>query len=468
MRMINIFTGNHKKIEGIKDHIDIIKEIEPFGFEVVCSDDIVLGAINVIIEEFTSKSFARELRALKSAHPSLVLILVMTEVPDLDLNGSVTLNPHISPFANNRFLLNFEILPFRLRRIFDYSRSFRLVFLRPLLQVCRLGLRVVFKIGDGLSFLGGALFKKIWRRFFSRSVLMVDPRPLRTSRTYERIFFDIYYASYMRERAIALSEVLEIFDDFWDFHPLISKKMFEIFKVRSQTLYPALELGPKRPPEDRGINYLCTGQKTSYRVSVVQKLQRNNRRANFILTGFKSDKDLLALGSFSLNIPQTAAWPLSSPVRFYRSLRAGIIPVLYTFFDDHPIEKCGVALNEIESADARLAYDDSYARIIQRISVYNNFAASQWKSISERVLNINLVKDLPSLADGVFVVLWSYPLMPPVLIKREAGYNIVYFLRYYWAVPSCCGPVDLRDDEVRRALKFKSESLSGLENKIKQ
>ena len=59
--LINIFIGNHNKIESISDHINLLKKIlSNKDMKVVITKKILLNGINLIIEDFSEKRMKNE------------------------------------------------------------------------------------------------------------------------------------------------------------------------------------------------------------------------------------------------------------------------------------------------------------------------------------------------------------------------------------------------------------------------
>ena len=67
------------------------------------------------------------------------------------------------------------------------------------------------------------------------------------------------------------------------------------------------------------------------------------------VVGFVSDQEFVANACFSLNVPQSESWPISSPARIYRAIQIGVIPVSYKKFQDHPIERCSIFIEDLDN-----------------------------------------------------------------------------------------------------------------------
>ena len=165
----------------------------------------------------------------------------------------------------------------------------------------------------------------------------------------------MHLATYMKSRGEALAKVVDYFDTIIDMHPQISQKTMEVFGRKSLTIFPKFGDLPEMEilKNDPCLKMFATGLHTGYRMGVYNSLISSKFGSDSFLplevVGFVSDQEFVANACFSLNVPQSESWPISSPARIYRAIQIGVIPVSYKKFQDHPIERCSIFIEDLDN-----------------------------------------------------------------------------------------------------------------------
>lgn len=456
---LHICTGNHRKIEGISDHITLITDgLEEHGIRVEVGPTLCSNCPNLIIEEFSNPKFISYLKKFKNENQNVKLILLMTELPSSVAGKGIVLNEFMSKNATVTSYIWRAVL---------WLRSFTQAVISP--EPNKLRNLIAGKIRTIIRFFSKyiKLFPSVpnaARNVYSRSnplYRLMRGFKFKIKKLTSALYLsfvaesnDHYYMEYMALRGKKLVEVIDLFDAFWDMHPIISANMYDLFAIRSVSLLPKLS-NPKFIPIDNPPSFVSTGLSTVYRSETIRKLRERFKDAKFNQVGFESDKTLLAHSLMTLNIPQSAEWPMSSPVRVYRSIQAGLLPVMFKKYNDHPIEKCTFSLDEVIEFPGKmreLNFDHFYRNIEQ----YNQFCGSIWTEISERLRadfaeTTYVQKSSTQVDDEAYFV--------PILERTTGGHNIVSFGSTFYAVPLASGNVNLAVREEREALKIRGFSL---------
>ena len=446
-----IITANHRSIIGIRDHIEIMRQLESDTFEIIVTTYPQAGANNLIIEEFTNPYFVEFLRDLKTSAPETRLNLMMTEVPAKDKKGDVVLNPHISRednfffrqlskflylirTAEIRFKYQNSRLPLLERAIKYIKQKFFLPFIKPLKAI------VPFKI----------TLKKIIRHAklrFRKSIVYLIFEEI-SNRSSEQ-----FIVQTMNERGKALAEIIYLFDGIVDMHPVISSSMKEVFNRDSISIFPEIIQNDElKLPQSDPLRLYCTGARSSYRTQIIKKVESKQHKFRIVDAGFVTFDELHKNADFTLNIPQSEKWPISSPVRIYRSIYAGIIPISYKLFHDHPIENCSISLLDILNLSTFNAHQ-LRKKVETEIENYNIICMQRTIDVMQAldVSNQQYKSDRASDREDTRILVKSNI---PFLLEVYNRWNIVLFLDNYIAVPLSLGDVDVTATDFENDERF--------------
>jgi hypothetical protein len=346
---LNLYVGNHGKLDGIEDYIRLIRNIlGRRGYPLLVSPDLLPGALNFVIDEFTNYRENRRIASFKREHPQSPLVFVLTEFPERNFGvESLNLFGGLHDAASVA-LLNVW-LPTRRDDI--GSATF--------LDYIRAALFAPVVIARSVP---GAV-KALVGRLIGRRV----PGPV------ERFFRRNERLVYFHYRYLGLKACLPWADAVISSH----ERIFEHLKNLGGR--PPRHLGvihPEFDEADVASNLMLdkqlfvelTGTVTSYRQGCVDRVNKAILALGMQgvfdlcrLTSFSSgEREQRLRAAYSLHPPQTGTWPCCSPMRIYRALAVDhSLPVLTRHFHQHPIE------------DVCFVFDGTYS-IVQLYELYHD------------------------------------------------------------------------------------------------
>ena len=388
-KYLNLYVGNHGKLDGIEDYIAlIINLMAKRGVQVRVSATYDPHAVNLVIDEFTNYVENHRLATFKKTYPRSKIVFILTEFAVRNW-GVKSFNHFGGPFDAAAIAL-FDVYLRFVRDDFGRAtmgRMLKLVLYSPLLALQMLP--------DSLRF---ALGKLTGRRTSHRGV-----RYLRTH--YRTIYFHMRYLglkAYLPYADAIIASHERIIDGF-SRETGADGKPLPYFGV----LYPELE---ERNVLDRlmvskKLFIEITGSVTRYRQNWIERINRQlislglqNAFGSCMSLPFSllaSDKPV-DRGAYSLHPPQTRTWPYCSPTRIFRALAVDHnLPVLTHHFHQNPIEDvCFVFENQKSTVELFEMYTDP-ARlrtfIEPRMKAYNECVA---------VRNDTLVEKLRAMIDA--------------------------------------------------------------------
>ena len=78
--MINLYTGNHGKKDGIQDYIDILSYIcKSRGTDLKVSEEISDSGVNIVIDEFTNLVSNNRIRDIRELSESVRFVYILSE-----------------------------------------------------------------------------------------------------------------------------------------------------------------------------------------------------------------------------------------------------------------------------------------------------------------------------------------------------------------------------------------------------
>ena len=476
-----IVTCNHNHITGILDHIQLIKQVWDKKSEIVVSDFPVPDQHNLIIEEFTDSEFTFLLREMKSKFPKTKFHILMTEVPSRERvnstneSGEVLLN--VSQFAHVE-----NSLESRLARIIVRARHLMVSGRRAvpakswtrvkLYTWSRYWLASAIRFGNRILITFPATprrkFKQVAKsisKFFTASLpsfqkpnaasmlrlsRYITPKKLQQfASRIPTVIKEQSQIEYFRQRGHALSKTADIFDSWLSMHPAIDVAVLEIFSKPSVTLFPEFDMASVRLKKERTdtLLFASTGAGSIYRDRVLSDISNESRKRQptFLAkrTGFVTDDHLINNFHATLNIPQTGNWPISSPVRIYRSIVIGLPPIVWKKFKDHPIENCALELRKTLTSGEFYTFTDE---LEQRVQTYNKIAndlndkAFETLQIEEQIVNESQIEHF--FDRELFLNVQPLLNSQPRLLAEFKTENLVEFNNQMLKIPKYVGEVN--------------------------
>ena len=382
-KYLNLYVGNHGKLDGIEDYIDLITNLmAKRGVQVRVSSTYDPHAVNLVIDEFTNYAENYRLAAFKKTYPRSKIVFILTEFAVRNW-GVKSFNHFGGPFDAAAIAL-FDVYLRFVRD--DFGRAtmgsiLKLVLYSPLLALQMLP--------DSFWL---ALIKLTGRRTSHRGV-----RYLRTH--YRTIYFHMRYLglkAYLPYADAIIASHERIIDGF-------SREIGAPGSPQQYlgVLYPELEERDvlDRLMVDKKLFIEITGSITRYRQKWIERINRQlislglqNVFGSCMSLPFSllaSDKPVNR-GAYSLHPPQTRSWPYCSPTRIFRALSVDHnLPVLTHHFHQNPIEDvCFVFENQKSTIEMFEMYADPARRrafVEPRVKSYNKVVAVRNDALVERL-----------------------------------------------------------------------------------
>ena len=380
---LNLYTGNHGKLDGIEDYIVLItKLMGDRGMPVKVSSTLDTHAVNLVIDEFTNYVENHRIAEFRKANPDGQIIIVLTEFAERKW-GVESFNHFGGVFdaaAIALFDVYFRVIRNDLGRV-GIGTLVKLFFFLPLLILQVMPATVKFVFG-----------RLIGRR-------TQHPVAKYLGEHHQTIYFHMRYLGLkacLRYANAVIASHEKIIDGFAKDTGADGKPLRYL-----GVLYPELN-------ENDVISKLMIGKKlfieitgsiTRYRKKFIQRI---NRRLislglhNVFTACFAFPFSLLESsrpidrGGYSLHPPQTRTWPYCSPMRIYRALSVDhSLPILTHHFHQNPIEDVCFVLTDEKSIIAlyEMYFDPLLLRhfIEPRITAYNDIAIARNNDLAEQV-----------------------------------------------------------------------------------
>ena len=355
--MIYIVTGNHFRVSGIEDIVDMFVYVfQRLNISYEVTSDIVPNSNNLLIDEFSNIYFNENLIDTKLEFPSTKIYTVCTEFITKKF-GFTTFNLFSSSDLFLVLLSKFMLGSF-IKKLFLFI---------PLL--CSLIIFIPKLFFNIILVLFNYLLNLINIHYLNQEQLVLEnDNPI--SRFIARyVMMPFKKCFYLELRFQGFMQVYDYIDYFYIIHPnntsdLIEKKLKGIVYpeiINIDLLINAL----KRKTAGIGLS----GSITSYRLSSLDKFKRAlfiKGIHNFFIHNIKFNKfsptkktlknDPLTEVAFHFHPPQSSGWSFSSPTRIYRTVSVyNAIPIISKRFDQHPIEE--LAYNYNEPGTLKLLYN---------------------------------------------------------------------------------------------------------------
>jgi hypothetical protein len=383
---LNLYIGNHGKLDGIEDYIVLITSLmAKRGIRVKVSSVLDPHAVNLVIDEFTNYIENHRMVAFKKAHPQNKIVYILTEFA-VRRWGVESFNHFGGPMQAAVIAL-FDVYLRLVRDDFGPIGAIgvlRLLCYSPLLalQLLPVGLRFA------LGLLRGRLVRHGAARF-----LQVNQRTI-----------------YFHMRYLGLKAFLHHADAIITSHERVIDGVPREVGADGRTLpffgvlYPELD---ERDVLDKlmvgkKLFMEITGSVTRYRQIWIERINRQLTSLGLHnLFGYctalpfsvLASKNPIERGAYSLHPPQTRAWPYSSPTRIFRALSVDHnLPVLTHHFHQNPIEDvCFLFENQMSIVELYEMYADSDRLrdfVAPRVKSYNEFVVVRNDALAEQLRSL--------------------------------------------------------------------------------
>ena len=388
--MINLYTGNHGKKDGIQDYIDILSYIcKSRGTGLKVSEEISDSGVNIVIDEFTNLVSNNRIRDIRALSESVRFVYILSEF--IEKRFMVKSFNHFGGILDSAFIACINI----------YFRWIREDFKKA----CFKDYFVFFLLSPVLLFYGILVFKENLSQCLSRTHGISTLFSIGANNRSHKL-------AYMHMRYLGFEAMISYADAVVLSHDSMRKGYDEFCSEGGYNLDPVGVLYPEFSSIDLFENYLdskecyieMTGSITKYRKNYVEEMNRKifllGLNNYFGMTNCYSFHEILKIkpserAAFSLHPPQSAEWKYSSPTRIYRSLYIDkSIPILTKKFDQHPIEDVCLVLEgsktllqmyDLHSSPATLAefLNTRIDRYLEKAKVVNNVIFENFIELSE-------------------------------------------------------------------------------------
>lgn len=383
---LSLYIGNHGKLDGIEDYIDLItKLMAKRDIRVTVSSVLDPHAVNLVIDEFTNYVENHRMAAFKKAYPNSKIIFVLTEFA-VSKWGMESFNHFGGPFEAAVIAL-FDVYLKLIRDDFGQVLAgglLKLLCYSPLLALQMLPGAVHAALGmmrGWLVPLGGFKFLRANQR---------------------TIYFHMRYLglkAFLRYADGIVTSHERVFDGFRR-EKGANGQPLRLFGV----LYPELEEHNivDELMVDKKLFMEITGSITRYRQRWLERVNRqlttlglHNVFGTCMALPFSvlASKKPIDRGAYSLHPPQTRTWPYSSPTRIFRALSVDHnLPILTRNFHQNPIEDvCFVLENKMSIVELYEMYADRarLKRFIEpRVKSYNEFVVRRNDALVEQLRGV--------------------------------------------------------------------------------
>ncbi|MEC7490826.1 MAG: hypothetical protein VYA17_14695 [Pseudomonadota bacterium] len=260
------------------------------------------------------------------------------------------------------------------------------------------------------------------------------------------------YIKYMRARAAGTYAVRTCFDLTVAVHPAIVDPAWQHMGIRADCFYPII------PPQVAGavaakaerhpLEILFTGSMTDFRnrglSAFLQSAVVEGGKFRLKIRGFVEDVKEYETFFGTLNIAQSEFWQHSSPVRIYRSLKYGLLPMVTKRFSDHLIEDLAVTIDFKTPQASEFAVNSKLASLEENVRRYNQTASEANDVILEKAgklleIQRGSTKDVMSRTTEFDPL----ELFGPVLVDKFRRGSVVEYLKHFYYVPKSLGNIHL-------------------------
>lgn len=367
--LINIFIGNHNKIESISDHINLLKKIlSNKDMKVVITKKILLNGINLIIEDFSEKRMKNELIYIKKNHPKTSYICLFTELPTKNIFKNYN-QTNLNIFYE--IIIYFDNFYKIIKEIYYNFLIFLIKSLWPI-KIWFLKKKFLWKKSH-YQCIDGFKNKKNFKS--ANTEIVIKKSKKSKFLNYLRMKYHNYcYWKYMKSRLFSSLNFKNYIDVNIDMHPVINNELNRILNITSLTLFP--EINTSFFLRNRKIKskyeIVSTGSLNLFRKRNIENYNDLLKSKGYKITyqSFLSDRQLRKY-SYNFNSPQSEEWSYSSPIRFMRSINNGQIPIIIKKFADHPIESLGFHLKKTQVDKFDINILKFKKNILKNLNKYN-------------------------------------------------------------------------------------------------
>jgi hypothetical protein len=383
---INLYVGNHGKLDGIEDYIVLVTRLmQAHGLHVKVSSTYDPHAVNLVIDEFTNYVENHRLVKFKRTYPRSKLVFVLTEF--VVRRWKVESFNHFGGPLEAAAIALFDVYLRTVRD--DFGPATAGHFLKLISYLPLIAIEVVL---DAL--------RTIARMAVGKGRAHKGFRYLRSH--HRTIYFHMRYLG-LKAHLRHADAVITSHEKIADGMPLETvggRRGLQNIGV----LYPELDEHDvlDKVMVDKKLLMEITGSITRYRQRWIERINQQlialglqnvfGYCASLPFSALASSR-LVERGAYSLHPPQTRSWPFSSPTRIYRALSVDHnLPVLTRHFHQNPIEDvCFVLRDRMSIVELYEMYDDrSLLRsfIGPRVKAYNAIAMARNDALVARLREI--------------------------------------------------------------------------------
>jgi len=366
----NIYIGNHGKISGIEDYIDVTKQLlKKTEIPVRVTSSLDADAVNIIIDEFTNYAENLNFLNFKKNNPKSHVIFVLTEFVESKW-GVRSINNFGGLLEASSIALFDVYLRF-------YRKDYPSITINSLLRLfCFLPV-ILMECGFySINFLLRRLVGRRARNPF-KNYLTLHARSI-----------------YFHMRFLGLKACLEYSNAILAGHEDIIAGVYKNLGAKIDgicylgVLYPEfhVENTLAKLTNEKKLFIEITGSITAYRKKWMSKIDRTlislGMHNHFgLCKSFSSLKsqiiDDTGRAAFSMHPPQTRRWKYCSPMRIYRALAIdNNLPITTKNFSQNPIENvCFLYKDKNSILDLYKMYiepDKLINFIVDRVRFYND------------------------------------------------------------------------------------------------
>ncbi len=388
---INLYTGNHNKLDGIEDYLSFMTELfDSRSIDFQISTKLEPKHTNIIIDEFSNIVESTKLTAFKSQHPSTRVIFLLTEFTES--RWGVTSFNHFGGIFSSAAITLFDLY---LRVIRKDLRAFqppwthwlKLIPFAPFIGI-EMGLNT-------LRYIPQKMLGKPTRNPIAQYVNQHQ------------------HAIYLHMRYLGLKSVFHHADGFITIHANITPASWKEcasnrpykMPIDLGLLYPEINdyFSLNNQIAEKKLFIEITGSLTKYRRHWLTRINRQLQSLGMhrifgpcraLPFAAKGSSKTQERGAYSLHPPQIKNWLYCSPTRIFRALAIdNNLPIITHYFQQHPIEDICYFLRENSALIDLYTMHNKPQNIkkflFPKIKIYNMIAASS---------NDELIKKLKRMA----------------------------------------------------------------------
>ncbi len=388
---INLYTGNHNKLDGIEDYITFITELfNSRGINFQISEQLEPKCTNIIIDEFSNIVESTKLAEFRSQHPTSKIIFLLTEFTERKW-GVISFN-HFGGIRTSAAIALFDLYLRMIRKDLKPCQPTLVQWLKLIPYTPFIAVEVGL---DTLRFIGGRMIGK----------KTINPVSQYVSR--------YQHAIYLHMRYLGLKAVFHHADAFITMHGNITpeylglRQGFYAMPLNLGLLYPEVNdyYALDKTIADKNLFIEITGSLTEYRQHWITRINRQLQSLGMHrifgscrALPFSAASPTSKRGAYSLHPPQIKHWQYCSPTRIFRALSVdNNLPIITHYFQQHPIEDICYYLKD---NNAFIELYNMYNRpqnikkfLFPKIKIYNMLATANNDELIKKIKRVAKTKE---------------------------------------------------------------------------